>query len=80
MYEFSFIYKHKYEYLKPIAILESKGRNKSKKMSFPLLQCRVDGMKIPIFLWYFISTFLNLKHIQNITTVKQGFQFFLHDS
>ena len=36
-------------------------------------------MQIPIFLRYFISTFLNLKHIQNITTVKQIYQICLHD-
>ena len=36
-------------------------------------------MKIPIFLRFFISTFLNLKHIQNITTVKQMYQICLHD-
>ena len=28
---------------------------------------------------YIISTFLNLKHIQNITTVKQIFQICHHD-
>ena len=37
------------------------------------------GIQLPIFLRYFISTFLNLKHIQNITTVKQIFQICLHD-
>ena len=36
-------------------------------------------MQIPTFLGYFISTFLNLKHIQNITTVKQIYQIFLQD-
>ena len=37
------------------------------------------GIQLPIFLRYFISTFLNLKHIQIITTVKQIFQICLHD-
>ena len=36
------------------------------------------GMQIPIFLKYFIPIYLNLKHIQSITTVKQIFQFCLH--
>ena len=36
-------------------------------------------MEKPIFLRYFISTFVVLKHIQNITTVKQIFQIRLHD-
>ena len=36
-------------------------------------------MEIPIFLRYFISTLLNLKHIQNITTFKQIFQICLRD-
>ena len=36
-------------------------------------------MQIPIFLWYFISTLLNLKHIKNITTFKQINQICLHD-
>ena len=35
-------------------------------------------MKIPIFLKYFIPVFLNLKHIQSITTVKQILPFSLH--
>ena len=37
------------------------------------------GMQIPIFLRYFILTFLNLKHIQNITTVMQIYQIYLQD-
>ena len=37
-------------------------------------------MQMPIFLRYFISTFLNLKHSQNITTVKQIYQIYLHDT
>ena len=37
-------------------------------------------MQMPIFLRYFISTFLNLKHSQNITTVKQIYQICLHDT
>ena len=32
-------------------------------------------MKMLIFLKHFVSTFLNLKHIQSITTVSQIFQF-----
>ena len=36
-------------------------------------------MQISIFLRYFVSTFLNLKQIQNLTTVKQIYQIFLHD-
>ena len=36
------------------------------------------GMQIPIFLKYFIPIFLNLNHIQSITTVNQIFQFCLH--
>ena len=35
-------------------------------------------MQTAIFLRYFISIFVNLKHIQNITTAKQIFQFCLH--
>ena len=37
----------------------------------------IFGMQIPIFLRYIISIFLNLKHIQSITTVTQLFQFCL---
>ena len=36
------------------------------------------GMRIPIFLKYFIPIYLDLKHIQSITTVKQVFQFCLY--
>ena len=36
------------------------------------------GMEVPIFLKYFIPIYLNLKHIQSITTVKQIFQFCLY--
>ena len=36
------------------------------------------GMQIPIFLIYFIPVYLNLKHIQSITTAKEVFQFRLY--
>ena len=36
------------------------------------------GMQIPIFLKYFIPIYLNLEHIQSITTVRQTFQFCLY--
>ena len=36
-------------------------------------------MQIPVFLGYFILAFLNPKHIQNITYVKQIYQICLHD-
>ena len=84
LYKFSLIYKHKYAYLKPKKSEKEtnfKEETYRKKISFPILQCRAGPMLSSVF-WnanaylseIFYSTFLNLKHIQNITTVKQMHQ------